>query len=180
MGPCVGSGEWGDVDGVSDGLVTGRVNHIPQSLFGILDAAAFRVPVTQENQLLLLSGPQPAHTLPVHLKEVISYSNATVKYTLLPINRNSAAKHLDDSEAEEAFVQHDDLVLVTAVIHNMSESKQRRHVSQNSAAPNRIALVRDQHFLFVSSDGIVQHHWVLILIRRGEVILWSKQETTIA
>lgn len=86
----------------------------------------------------------------------------------------SAAKYLDDSEAEEAFVQHDDLVLVAAVIHNVAESEQRRHVGQDSAAPNRVTLVRDQHLLFISCDGIVQHHWVLILIRRGEVILWRK------
>lgn len=69
MCPGVGGGEWGDIDRVSDGLVTGRVNHVPQGLFGILDAAAFRVSVPQEDQLLLLSGPQPAHTLSVHLKE---------------------------------------------------------------------------------------------------------------
>lgn len=69
MGPGVGCGEWGDVDGVSDGLITGRVDHVPQGLLGVLDASSFRIPVPQEDQLLLLSGPQPAHTLPVHLKE---------------------------------------------------------------------------------------------------------------
>lgn len=69
MGPSVGCGERGHVDGVSNGLITGRVNHVPQCLLGILDASAFRIPVPQEDQLLLLSGPQSTHTLPVHLKE---------------------------------------------------------------------------------------------------------------
>ncbi len=179
ISPGIGGGEWGDIDRVSYGLVTGRVNHVPQGLFGILDATAFRVPVPQEDQLLLLPGPQPTHTLSVHLKEAIerdSYGNATIRYIVHAYKQASAAKHLDDSEAEETFVQHDDLVLVTSVIHNVAESKQRRHVGQDSAAPHRVAFVRDKHLLFISSDGIVQHDGVLILIRRGEVILWSKQE----
>lgn len=69
MGPGVGCGERGDVDRVSDGLITGRVDHVPQGLLGVLDTPSFRIPVPQEDQLLLLSGPQPAHTLPVYLKK---------------------------------------------------------------------------------------------------------------
>lgn len=106
----------------------------------------------------------------VLIKYHINQDNYTIQ-TYVLINRISATRHLDDSEAKEAFVQHDDLVLVTAVIHNVAESEQRRHVGQDSAAPHRITLVRDQHLLLISCDGIVQHHWVLIFIRRGEVIL---------
>lgn len=88
-----------------------------------------------------------------------------------------AAKHLDNSEAEEAFVQHDDLVFVTAVVHDVAESQQRRHVCQDGAAPHGVTLMRDEHLLLISCDGIIQHHWVLILIRRCEMIL-QRTETT--
>ncbi len=124
----------------------------------------------------------PAHSPRTHSRftwrkqQRDSYGNATIRYIVQAYKQASAAKHLDDSEAKETFVQHDDLVLVTSVIHNVAESKQRRHVGQDSAAPHRVAFVRDKHLLFISSDGIVQHDGVLILIRRGEVILWSKQE----
>ena len=65
---AVGGGEGRDVDGVADGLVARRVDHVAQRLLGVLDAAALRVPVAQEDQLLLLPRPQAAHTLPVHLQ----------------------------------------------------------------------------------------------------------------
>lgn len=63
----VGSGEGRDIDGVADGLVAGGVDHVAQGLLGVLDAAALRVPVPEEDELLLLPGPQASHTLPVHL-----------------------------------------------------------------------------------------------------------------
>ena len=70
VAPSVGGGERGHVDGVTDGLVARRVDHVAQRLLGVLDAATLRVPVPQEDQLLLLPRPQPAHALPVHLPEV--------------------------------------------------------------------------------------------------------------
>ena len=67
--PGVRGGEGGHVDGISDGLVAGGVDHIPQGLLGVLNAAALWVTVAQEDQLLLLPRPQPPHTLSVHLQE---------------------------------------------------------------------------------------------------------------
>ncbi|KAF3845301.1 hypothetical protein F7725_008464 [Dissostichus mawsoni] len=52
----VGGGEGGHVDGVSDGLVAGRVDHVPQSLLGVLDAAALRVASVEHDDLVLV-GP---------------------------------------------------------------------------------------------------------------------------
>lgn len=78
---------------------------------------------------------------------------------------------LDDSEAEEPLVQHDDLILVAAVIHDVAQRQQRWHVGQDCAAPHGVALVRNQHLLLVGSDGVVQNHGVLVLVRRGKVIL---------
>jgi len=68
VAPGVRGGEGRHVDGVADGLVARRVDHVPEGLLGVLNAAALRVAVAQENQLLLLPRPQPAHTLPVHLQ----------------------------------------------------------------------------------------------------------------
>lgn len=96
------------------------------------------------------------------------------------INTNTAKqlqKHksieadLDDSEAEEPLVEHDDLVLVAAVVHDVAQGEQRGHVGQDGAAPHRVALVGDQHLLLVGSDGVVQHHGVLVLVRGREVVL---------
>lgn len=63
----VWGGEGGDVDGVSNRLITGRVDHVAQCLLGILDAATLGVSVPQEDQLLLLPSPESTHTLSVHL-----------------------------------------------------------------------------------------------------------------
>ena len=57
------------VDGVADGLVAGGVDHVAQRLLGVLDAASLRIAITEKDQLLLLSGPQPSHTLTVHLEQ---------------------------------------------------------------------------------------------------------------
>lgn len=58
VGVAVGGGQRRHVDGVPDGLVARRVNHVPQGLFGVLDAAPLRVPVSEEDQLLLLPRPK--------------------------------------------------------------------------------------------------------------------------
>ena len=75
MGGGVGRGEGRDVDGVADGLVAGRVDHVAQSLLGVLDAPTFRVAVAEVDELLLLARPQTAHTLPVHLVSVTGQVN---------------------------------------------------------------------------------------------------------
>lgn len=83
---------------------------------------------------------------------------------------------LDDSEAEEPLVEHDDFVLVAAVVHDVAQRQQGRHVCQNCAAPHRVALVGYQHLLLVGSDGVVQHHRILVLIWRREVVLERKKQ----
>lgn len=50
------------------GLITRRVDHVPQSLFRVLYGASFGIPVPQEDELLLLAGPKTSNTLPVHLQ----------------------------------------------------------------------------------------------------------------
>lgn len=85
------------------------------------------------------------------------------------------ALYLYDPEAEEALVEHDDLVFVAAVVHDVAQGQQRGHVGQDGAAPHRVALVRDQHLLLVGRDGVVQYHRVLVFVGRCEMIL-ERQE----
>lgn len=72
VGIAVGRGQRRNVDGISDGLVAGRVDHVPQSLLGVLNAAAFWVPVSQEHQLLLLARPKASDALFIHLQHKMS------------------------------------------------------------------------------------------------------------
>ena len=72
VGVAVGRGQRRNVDGISNGLVARRVDHVPQSLLGVLNAAAFWVPVSQEHQLLLLTCPKASDTLFVHLQHKMS------------------------------------------------------------------------------------------------------------
>lgn len=83
--------------------------------------------------------------------------------------------NLDDAEAEEPLVQHDDFVLIAAVVHDVTQRQKRRHVGQDGAPPNRVALVRYQHFLLVGGDGVIQHRGVLILIRGRKVVLSGEE-----
>ena len=68
----VRSGERADVDRISDGLIARRVNHVPKNLFDVLDGASLRVSVSQEDQLLLLSGPKTPNALPIHLRHTFA------------------------------------------------------------------------------------------------------------
>lgn len=82
VAPSVRRGERGDVDRVSDGLITRGVDHVAQRLLGVLNAASLGVPVPQEDQLLLLSGPEPTYTLPIHLKHQHIHTSPTGQFVL--------------------------------------------------------------------------------------------------
>lgn len=66
---CVWGGEGRHEHGVSQWLVAWRVDHVPQCLLWVLDASSLWITVTQEDELLLLSCPQPTHTLFIDLTE---------------------------------------------------------------------------------------------------------------
>lgn len=67
MGAQVGRGQWGDIHGVAQWLVTGRVDEVSQDLLVVLDAPALGVAVAQEDELLLLPCPESPDALLVHL-----------------------------------------------------------------------------------------------------------------
>lgn len=81
VAPGVRGGERRDVDGVTDGLVTRRVDHVPQGLLGVLNAAALRVAIAQENQLLLLPRPQASDTFSVDLQVAAQNNRLVMKDT---------------------------------------------------------------------------------------------------
>ncbi len=68
VGVAVGGGQRGHIDGISNGLVTRRVDHVSQRLLGVLNAPALRVSVPQEHQLLLLPCPKASDTFFIHLQ----------------------------------------------------------------------------------------------------------------
>lgn len=63
----VGSGQWRYIDGISDRLVAGGIDHVPQSLLGILNASTFWISVSEEDQFLLLPCPKATDTFFIHL-----------------------------------------------------------------------------------------------------------------
>lgn len=85
-----------------------------------------------------------------------------------------AATYLDDLEAQEALVEHDDLVLVGTLVHHAPQGQQLLLVGEHGAPPGRVTLVADDHFLLKGLDGLVEDHWVLILIRARELVLWEE------
>ena len=68
---AVGKGglQWGDVDGIADGKVHGGVDHVAQGLLVVLNGAPLAVMVTEEDELVLLAGPQCSHAFTVDLQE---------------------------------------------------------------------------------------------------------------
>lgn len=68
MGPQVGCGEWGDIHGVPQGLVTGGIDQVPEDLLVVLNAAALGVAVAEEDEFLLLPRPKAADAFSVHLQ----------------------------------------------------------------------------------------------------------------
>lgn len=79
--------------------------------------------------------------------------------------------YLDDLEAQKAPVEHDDLVLIGALVHHMPKGEQLLLVGQHSAPPGRVTLVADHYFLLKGLDGLIEDPWVFILIGASELVL---------
>ena len=70
-----------------------------------------------------------------------------------------------------ALVEHDDLVLVRAVVHHMAQREQRIAAGQYRLAPGGVALMTDHHARAVVADRLVQDGRLLCLLQAGEVVL---------
>lgn len=88
----------GDVNRISDRLIAGTVDYVPQCLLGVLYRAALRISVPQVYQLLLLASPESAYAFAIHF---------------------------DHSEAQVTFIEHYHFVLVYAVVEHVSENIER-------------------------------------------------------
>lgn len=83
--------------------------------------------------------------------------------------------YLDDLEAEVAFVQHDDLVLVRAVIDHVSEGEQRVAAGQHGLPPGGVTFMADYQAAAVVCDGLIQDARLLCLLETREVILQGRE-----
>lgn len=84
--------------------------------------------------------------------------------------------YLDDLEAQETPVEHDDLVLISTLVHHVPQSQQLLLVGQHSAPPGWVSLVADHDFLLKGLDGLIENCWVFILIRAGELVLVGRAQ----
>lgn len=84
--------------------------------------------------------------------------------------------HLNDLEAQEAPMEHDDLVLVGTLIHHVPQSQQLLLVGQHRSSPGWISLVADHHLLLEGLDGLIENFWVFIFVGAGELVLVGRAQ----
>ena len=113
-------------------------------LFRILNGSTFRVSISQKNQFLLLSSPETSDAFSIEF---------------------------DDSEGNVALVEHDNLVFISTIINDMSESQETVGAIENGRAPSRIAFMSYDNVLIVAVNGFVERRNIVIFIRRHEMIL---------
>ena len=121
-----------------------RIRNSDTYLFGILNWSTFRVPISQKDQLLLLPSPKSAYAFSVQF---------------------------NDSEGNMSLVQHDDFVLISTIINDMSKSKKTIGTAQDSCSPSGISFMRDDNVLIMGLNGVIQGRNVVVLIRWHEMIL---------
>ena len=76
-----------------------------------------------------------------------------------------------------AFVQHDDLILIRAIIDHVSQSEQRVAAGQHGLTPGRVTLVADYQAAAVVCDGFIQDGCLLGLLQTCKVILEGTKVT---
>ena len=81
------------------------------------------------------------------------------------------APYLDHLEAQEASVEHDDLVLVRALFYHVPQGQQLLPVGQHGAPPGRVALVADDHLLLKGLYGLIEDHGVFVFVGASELVL---------
>ena len=112
-------GQLGHINRIANGLITRRIDDIAQHLLGILYGATLLILVAQEDELMLLTRPKAAHTLPVEF---------------------------DDSKRQVTLVEHHHFVLVRVLGELVSQREQRVHTVEDGDAPPLVSLVADHTF----------------------------------
>lgn len=83
--------------------------------------------------------------------------------------------YLYDLEAEVAFVQHDDLILIRAIVDHVPQREQRVAAGQHRLTPSGVTLVADDQAAAVVCDGFVQDRCLLGLFQTREMILKGQE-----
>lgn len=81
---------------LTDGLIAGRVDHIPQDLLRVLNAAPFGIAVPQKNQLLLLPGPEALDALLVDADDAKTLRTLAQRHDKVRVDR--LARHVPESK----------------------------------------------------------------------------------
>lgn len=78
--------EWTDVDRIANGLVGRRVNDVAKHWFSVLNRTTFGIAITQEDEFLLLTSPECAHTFGIDFDHTECEIATCEHYDLLYIN----------------------------------------------------------------------------------------------
>lgn len=73
-------------------------------------------------------------------------------------------------------MEHDDLVLIGALVHHVPQSQQLLLVGQHGSSPGRVSLVADHHLLREGPDGLIENRGVFVLIGAGELVLVGRAQ----
>ena len=68
-------------------------------------------------------------------------------------------------------MEHEDLVLIRALVYHVPQGEQLLLVGQHGAPPGWVTLMADDHFLLKGLDGLVEDCWVFVLIGASELVL---------
>lgn len=95
---------------------------------------------------------------------------------LVPHWRSGHVTYLDDLEAQETPVEHDDFVFVGTLVHHVPQGQQLLLVGQHRTPPGWVSLVADHDFLLEGLDGLIENGRIFILIRAGELVLVGRAQ----
>lgn len=84
--------------------------------------------------------------------------------------------YLDDLEAQETPVEHDDFVFVRTLVHHVPQGQQLLLVGQHRTPPGWVSLVADHDLLLEGLDGLIENRRIFVLIRAGELVLVGRAQ----
>lgn len=72
-------------------------------------------------------------------------------------------------------MQHDDLVLVSALVHHVPQGEQLLLIGQHGTPPGRVTLMADHYLLLKGLDGLVEDPWVFVFVGASELVLGGER-----
>lgn len=92
------------------------------------------------------------------------------KFHFFQTQKYASRTYFNDPEAKVASVQHDDFILIGAIIHDVPQSQQGGRVGKHCTPPGRVPFVGYYKVLFMRYNGFIEHSRVIVLIWRSEMI----------